>query len=78
MPTLSPDPSSKRSKRRTNRGFKGLLASSRKHRRALRRQEQNRTINGKIEEPGTKALCASGPNPRKQWLHTAAGSLRYH
>lgn len=34
----APDPGSKRSKRRKNRGFVSLERSSRKHRRALSRQ----------------------------------------
>lgn len=73
-----PDPNSKRTQRRKNRAFKSLEVSCRKHRRAIARQEQGRAIDGKLREPGEKHLCASGPNPRKQWLHTAAGSMRYH
>lgn len=73
-----PDPSSKRTKRRANRGFVSLEKSSRKHRRAANRQYGARFFNGKDHKPGEKDVCAGGPNPRAQWLYTAGGSLRYH
>lgn len=38
----SPDPNSRRSKRRRNRGFVSLTVSSRKHRRNARRQFEER------------------------------------
>jgi hypothetical protein len=69
-----PDPNSKRSARRRTRGFRGLLDSSRKHRRAQRRQLEGRFFNGKLHEPGQKADAAAGPNG----LYTGAGSLHYH
>lgn len=73
-----PDANSKRSMRRANRGFKSLEVSSRKHRRALYRLLQAGVINSKVEQPGVKAMCATGPHARKGWIHTAGGSMRYH
>jgi hypothetical protein len=71
------DPNSKRSKRRKNRNFVSLDASCRKHRRANKRQELARIFNNADHKPGEKALCASGPNPRKQWMFTASGAVRF-
>ena len=74
----APDKDSKTSKRRANRGFKDLLTSSRKHRRALKKQAPSRFFDGKDHKPGEKAPCATGPNPRRGWLYTAGGALNYH
>jgi hypothetical protein len=73
-----PDPDSKTSRRRRNRGFKSLEASCRIHKRAARRQADARVFNGKTHEPGEKAYCASGPNPRKEWLYTAGGAIKFY
>lgn len=73
----SPDPQSKRSRKRRNRNFKGV-SSTRKHRRAMKRQDQTRFFNNTDHEPGVKADCATGPNPRKGWSYTAGGALHYH
>jgi hypothetical protein len=72
-----PDPNSKRSRRRKNRGFKNLELSSRKHRRANKRQDSARVFNGADHKPGEKANCASGPNPRRAWLYTAGGAINF-
>lgn len=71
MKSMNPD--SKRSISRSNRGFKGLEQSSRKHRRAAKRSEQSRYQYGKVGQPGEK--IQSG---QKGFLHTCGGSLRYH
>ena len=68
----SPNPNSKRSVRRKNRGFKSLEQSCRKHRRAARRMADACTIKGTTHKPGTKTQSFGG------WLHTAGGALRYH
>jgi hypothetical protein len=68
----APDQNSKRSRRRKVRGFKGLEASSRKHRRALRRQSQSCLVYGTMLKPGDKKEGGYA-----QWSHTAGGSLRY-
>ncbi len=73
-----PTANSKTSKRRANRGFKSLEQSSRIHRKALKNQAEKRFFDGKMHECGEKAECAGGPNPRKQWIYTAGGALRYH
>ena len=75
---LAPDPNSLTSVRRVNRGFKSLEQSSRIHRRAMNRQVPGRFFDGKDHEPGDKAPCATGPNPRRGWLYTAAGKVKYH
>ena len=76
--TKQPDPNSLTSKRRKNRGFVSLEKSSRIHRRALKRQYLAGIFDGKSHKPGEKGLCASGPHPRRQWMYTAGGALRYH
>lgn len=74
-----PDPNSKRSIRRKNRGFKSLELSSRKHRRALGRQEEACTIAGKLLKPGQKHDRETVKNgAKKPLLHTAGGSFKYH
>lgn len=77
--TLGPSPNSKRSVKRSNRGFKSLEVSSRKHKRAERRSNEVRTISGKILPPGTKAVPDLGAAKKtKAFLHTAGGSLKFH
>lgn len=66
-----PDPNSKRSQKRRNRGFRSLLESSRKHRRAQRRQDESRSFNGRMHEPGEKEKCG-------EWVFTAGGAYKYH
>lgn len=75
---LKPDPQSLTSQRRANRGFKSLELSSRIHKRAANRQAPGRIFDSKNHEPGEKAQCAGGPNPRKQWIYTASGKIKYH
>jgi len=67
-----PDPSSKTTKRRKNRGFKSLEVSSRKHRRAKRRSAQKCMVGGKELKPGEKMV---GSN---DLMYTGGGSLKYH
>lgn len=73
-----PDFNSITSKQRANRGFKSLEASCRIHKRAAKKQAPSRIFAGKDHKPGEKGLCASGPNPRREWLYTAGGALRYY
>lgn len=73
-----PDKNSKRSKKRNNRNFKSLEESSRKHKRNKRKQANSQFFNGQMHRPGEKAVCSSGPHPRRAWLYTAGGANRYH
>lgn len=73
-----PDANSITSGKRKNRGFKSLEQSSRIHRRALRRLSIAGIFNNKEHKPGEKGLCAVGPNPRRGWMYTAGGALKYH
>lgn len=66
---LRPNPDSKRSKKRRNRGFRSLIESSRKHRRANNRQREKRFVDGVMRAPGEKAM---------EGALTAGGSLKYH
>jgi hypothetical protein len=71
-----PNPTSKRSKRRANRGFKSLELSCRIHRRAFRRLREACNIgNNKHLNPGEKGEVQNGASNR--WLHTAGGSIKY-
>jgi hypothetical protein len=72
-----PDPKSKRTARRRNRNFQGV-SSTRKHKRSQKRQDLGRFFDNKDHQPGEKGLCASGPNPRKQWMYTASGANKFH
>lgn len=67
-----PNPNSKTSQKRKNRGFVSLEKSSRKHRRAARRLAEACVIKGTTHKPGTKTESVYG------WMHTAGGALRYH
>lgn len=67
-----PDPNSKTSKRRKNRGFKSLELSSRKHRRAKRRSINSLMQYGKILKPGEKI-----DNGANSFVHTGGGSICY-
>lgn len=79
-----PDPNSKRSKRRKARGFKSLAISSRKHRRAFRRNDIGRTVGanhngsgGTCYEPG---MTVDPPvqGKIKTFAAHAAGSYDFH
>lgn len=72
------DPSSKRSKRRRNRGFQDLQTSTRKHRRAYRRQMSSRIIEGKVMAIGEKDEPSLKGGKLKVFLHTGSGKLKYH
>lgn len=69
-----PKHDSKRSKRRSKRGFVSLEISSRKHRRANNRQiSANKLSNGDVLKPGEKVV------PRtKDFEYTGSGKLNYH
>lgn len=77
-----PDPKSKRSKRRENRGFKSLEVSSRKHRRALRRSYEVRGIfiGGMVvvHDAGTKVEPDIRGGRLKSFEQNAGGSIKYH
>lgn len=70
---VGPDPKSKRSQRRKNRGFVSLEQSSRKHRRARNRSYYSRFQYGAAHEAGKKVDGGSGT-----FVHSAGGSLKYH
>lgn len=72
-----PNPNSLRSKRRKVRGFQSLSVSSRKHRRALRRQLESRNIDGVSREPGEKIDVVPGIGSKSR-IHTAGGAMKYH
>lgn len=74
----APDQNSKTSKKRKNRGFKSLELSSRKHRRALRRSIEKRTIGGVLHEAGHKEEPDLRGGRLKSFLHTAGGSIKFH
>lgn len=73
-----PNPNSKTSKRRKNRGFKTLELSSRKHRRALRRSIEKRTIGGVLYEAGHKEEPDLRGGRLKSFLYNAGGSIKFH
>lgn len=70
-----PDPKSKRSKRRANRGFVNTAVSTRKGRRADERSSIARNLGGKVLEPGQKADVKCGLST---WVHTAGGAIHHH
>lgn len=69
----NPDPNSRRSKRRANRGFVDLLTSSRKHRRMNRRSILSRSHEGN----GTRVTGAPGDKVDVGWIHNCGGSRKY-
>lgn len=73
----TPNPTSKRSKRRAARGFINLETSSRKHQRAFGRRSRKSCINNKHYSPGEKIICVKGAGS-KDCLHTAGGALNFH
>lgn len=70
-----PDKDSKRSKRRRNRGFKDLLSSSRKHRRAERRLAIAQTIANKRYPAGE---TITGAYSQDDFAYHSGGRLNYH
>lgn len=72
------DPNSKRSKRRKNRNFVDLLTSTRKHKRAYRRQMASRIIFGKVMKIGEKDEPSLNGGKLKVFLHTGSGKFDYH
>lgn len=73
-----PDPTSKRSIRRANRGFKSLETSCRKHRRAAHRSAWTRNISGVVHPAGTRTEFNPRPgNKLSSWLHNAGGSMKF-
>lgn len=71
----NPDKGSERSKRRQNRGFVSLEQSSRKHKRALKRQLISRTINGRLYPAGEPVDAAYSSD---DFVHHAGGKFNYH
>ncbi len=69
----SPDPESKRSIRRANRGFVSLEVSSRKHKRMMRRQLVSRTHYGKTGNPGDNMQGTA-----MDFIHKAGGACNFH
>lgn len=72
-----PQPNSKRTQRRKNRGWKSLQESSRIHRRALRRSINSRTISGTVYEAGKKVEPKLHGGKLAVYLATAGGSIKY-
>lgn len=70
-----PNPDSKRSQKRRNRGFVSLEVSSRKHKRAIRRQKEKCTFNNSTYKPGERV---DGCGPNKRWMYVAGGSYKTH
>lgn len=74
-----PNPNSKRTARRAKRNFKGLEASSRKHRRAARRSLEVRNISGTVYDAGVKQDTDMRRGGKlKASMHNAGGSMKYH
>lgn len=71
-----PDPNSGRSKRRSNRGFKSVVISTRKGRRAAERSAIARTIGRDTHPAGSQVMTVG--SGQKGWLHTAGGANHYH
>lgn len=72
-----PDPTSIRSKRRANRGFKSIEISTRKGRRNSSRISIKCNINGTIYVAGTKMPDKSSPK-MSSFMQTAGGGNDFH
>lgn len=68
-----PDPNSKTTLRRKNRGFVSLEVSCRIHRRVARRLNQSCVVYGQLLEPGEKKVNGQG-----SFMHTAGGAMKYY
>lgn len=74
----APDPDSKTSVKRKNRGFVSLEVSCRIHRRALRRLNLACTLGTVWYEPGTKKEPDLRGGKIKSFMHTAGGAMKYY
>lgn len=70
--TKGPTQDSQTSKKRANRGFKGV-ESTKMHKRAYRRLAEHCTFLGKLLKPGEKTGPTNTPDQFK-----AGGALKYH